>query len=221
MKPHKGSSSLNRPRDANPHNLLEFRGLTSSHRHALWTVIAIASSMFVIEMVVGHVYGSHALRADALDFLNDALLYALSLAVLGKSDRIRAGGATLKAGIMCALSAWVLGSTIYHSAAPQLPHAGIMGVVGLLGIIASIVCVAILAPHTGERRVFRIDEDEKPGPDILGSSAVVVTAAAVWALQSPWPDLLIAVVAAAQLFWSALRNMQSAVRLYVAKRKRQ
>lgn len=217
MKPHKRSSSLNRPRDANSYNLLELRGLTSSHRHALWTVIAIAGSMFVIEMVVGHIHGSNALRADALDFLNDALLYALSLAVLGKSVRARVGGAALKAGLMCAVSAWVLGSTVYHSAAPQLPHAGIMGAVGFLGIIASIVCVAILAPHTGEHRVFRLDEDEKPAPDILGSSAVVVTAAAVWALQSPWPDLLIAVVASAQLFWSTLRNMQSGLRLYIAK----
>ena len=206
MKPHNQSPDQNRRRDGNFNGLLELRGLTSDHRAALWAVIAIAGSMFVIETAAGHFCGSHALRADALDFLSDALLYGLSLSVLGKGIRARAGGALLKAGIMCAVSAWVLGSTIYHSAAPQLPHAGIMAMFGVLGVIANIVCLAILAPHTGERRVFRIYEDEKTGPDILGSSAVVVTAAVVWALQSPWPDLVIAVIASAQLVWLALKG---------------
>lgn len=213
MKLHKKSPNPNRWRDGNPYDLLELRGLTSSLRNALWAVIAIAGSMFVIETAVGHFCGSHALQADALDFLNDALLYALSLAVLGKSVRARAGGAALKAGIMCVASAWVLGFAAYHFAAPDLPHAGIMGMTGGLGILANLVCLAILVPHTGERRLFRIDEDEKTGPDILGSSAVVVTAAAVWMLQSPWPDLLIAIAAAGQSFGRALQMLRQAGRL--------
>ena len=206
MKLHKQSPNPKQPRDKNLHGLLDLRGLSSSHRSALRAVIVIAGLMFVIETAAGHFCGSHALRADALDFLNDALLYGFSLSVLSNDVRARAGGAALKAGIMCAASAWVLGSAIYDSAAPQLPHAGIMGMFGVLGIIANIVCLAILAPHTGERRVFRIDDDEKTGPDILGSSAVVVTAAAVWALQSPWPDLVIAVIASAQIVWLALKG---------------
>ncbi len=214
MKPHNQSPGQNRPRDRHFFDLLELRGLTSGHRAALWAVIAIAGSMFVIETAAGHFCGSHALRADALDFLSDALLYGLSLSVLGKGIRARAGGAALKAGIMCLASAGVLGSALYHFEAPALPHAGIMGLFGALGIISNLACITILAPHTGERRVFRLYEDEKTGPDILGSSAVVVTSAAVWMLQSPWPDLLVAVLASAQLMWLAARTLRPALVAY-------
>ena len=214
MKLHNQSPGQNRSRDTNLYDLLELRGLTSGHRTALWAVIAIAGSMFVIETAAGHFCDSHALRADALDFLSDALLYGLSLALLGKGIRARAGGAALKAGIMCLASAWVFGSAVYHFNSPALPHAGIMGLFGALGILSNLVCIAILAPHTGERRVFRIYEDEKTGPDILGSSAVLVTSAAVWQLQSPWPDLLIAVLASAQILWLAARTLQPALVAY-------
>lgn len=216
MKLQKQSPSPNRTQGDKPYDLLELRGLTLSHRSALRAVIAIAGSMFVIETAAGHFCGSHTLRADALDFLNDTLLYMLSLAVLGKGVRARAGGAALKATLMCVASAWVLGSAVYHFAAPELPHAGIMGIFGALGILTNIVSLTILAPHTGERRVFRIYEDEKTGPDILGSSAVVVTAAAVWMLQSPWPDLLIAVVASAQLLWLGVKMLRPALAVYQA-----
>lgn len=216
MKRQKQSPSPSRSQGDNPYDLLELRGLTSSHRSALRAVIALAGSMFVIETAAGHFCGSHALRADALDFLNDTLLYVLSLAVLGKGVRARAGGAALKAALMCVASAWVLGCAVYHFAAPELPNVGIMGIFGALGIITNIVCLAILAPHTGQRRVLRIYEDEKSGPDILGSSAVVVTAAAVWMLQSPWPDLLIAVVASAQLLWLAAKMLRPALAVYRA-----
>jgi Co/Zn/Cd efflux system component len=89
-----------------------------------------------------------------------------------------------------------------------------MGLFGALGIISNLACITILAPHTGERRVFRLYEDEKTGPDILGSSAVVVTSAAVWMLQSPWPDLLVAVLASAQLMWLAARTLRPALVAY-------
>lgn len=216
MKSHKQLPRASRARDGNFHELLDLPGLTASHRTALFAVIAITGAMFVIETAAGHYCGSHTLRADALDFLSDALLYGFSIAVLGKGARERAGGAFLKAGIICIASAWVLGSAAYHFADPELPHAGIMGIFGALGILTNLACLAILAPHTGERRVFRIYQDEKTGPDILGSSAVVVTAGAVWLLQSPWPDLMISILAAAQLLWVAAHMLRPALAAYQA-----
>jgi len=193
--------------------LIAFKTVTPGHRTALWTVIAIAVAMFVLETVAGHLCGSHALRADALDFLDDALVYAMSLAMLGKSVRAGAAAAAFNAIIMCAASLWVLSFALYHFFAPQLPHPGMMGLVGGLGILANLACMAVLAPHTGERRVFRIDV-ERDRPDIVGNSAVVVTAAIVWLLQSPWPDLLVAVMASVQLLWLAFQMLRSALALY-------
>jgi len=38
---------------------------------------------FAVEMAAGHLAGSQALQADALDFLGDTLTYGVSLAVIG------------------------------------------------------------------------------------------------------------------------------------------
>jgi len=64
-----------------------FDGMDARYRRVLWTVIAINATMFMVEMLAGHVAGSKALQADALDFLGDTLTYGLSLAVIGASLR--------------------------------------------------------------------------------------------------------------------------------------
>ena len=63
---------------------VRFDGLDPRYKRVLWTVIAINALMFVIEIAAGHLAGSQALQADALDFLGDTLTYGLSLAVIGR-----------------------------------------------------------------------------------------------------------------------------------------
>ena len=46
--------------------------MDSRYRHILWTIIAINGAMFLTEIIAGHVAGSQALQADALDFLADS-----------------------------------------------------------------------------------------------------------------------------------------------------
>lgn len=200
------------------HGLHDLDGAKPGHRFAIWIVITITGSMFLIEMVAGYICGSHALRADALDFLQDALAYSLSLAVIGTTLRPRATAAVFRAGVLCVASFCVLTSALYHSFNPELPDAGVMGLLGVLGIIANLGCLAILAPHTGERRLFSIDENKR-GPDVLGNAAVVVTAVAVWVFRSPWPDIVIGVAASAKVFWLAFQMMRSAIGLYSASRR--
>ena len=62
-----------------------FDGVDPRYKRVLWTVIGINGAMFVTEMIAGHLAGSQALKADALDFLADTVTYGLSLAVIGAS----------------------------------------------------------------------------------------------------------------------------------------
>ena len=48
-----------------------FDGLDPRYKRVFWTVIAINAVMFVVEIAAGHLAGSQALQADALDFLGD------------------------------------------------------------------------------------------------------------------------------------------------------
>ena len=78
----------------------------------LWAVIAINAVMFAVEIAAGHMAGSQALQADALDFLGDTLTYGLSLAVIGRSLQTRSYAAILKGASLTLMGAWVLGSTL-------------------------------------------------------------------------------------------------------------
>ncbi|MBN9268615.1 MAG: cation transporter, partial [Hyphomicrobium sp.] len=73
-----------------------FDGLDPRYKRVLWVVIGINAAMFVVEMGAGHLAGSQALQADALDFLGDTLTYGLSLAVIGRSVRTRSSAAVVK-----------------------------------------------------------------------------------------------------------------------------
>jgi Co/Zn/Cd efflux system component len=51
----------------------KFEGLSPDYKRRLWLVIAINAVMVAVEMAAGKMAGSQALKADALDFLGDAL----------------------------------------------------------------------------------------------------------------------------------------------------
>ena len=101
------------------HNQPRFEGLSSTYRRVLWLVIAINGSMFLAEMIAGHLAGSRALQADALDFFGDSLTYAITLAVIGRSLLVRSSAALFKGGSLLLLGLWVAGSTLW-SIADQL-----------------------------------------------------------------------------------------------------
>ena len=81
------------------------------YRRILWAVLAINAAMFVIEGSAGLGAGSVSLQADSLDFMGDAVNYALALFVLGRTIRWRAGAALAKAAAMVVFGLWVRATT--------------------------------------------------------------------------------------------------------------
>ena len=85
-----------------------FEGISKDYKRRLVAVIAMNATMFVVEMSAGHLAGSQALQADALDFLGDALTYGLSLAVIGASVRVRTTAALAKGISLLLMGLWLL-----------------------------------------------------------------------------------------------------------------
>ena len=90
---------------------MKFDGLSLAYKHALWAVIGINATMFVVEMAAGTLAGSQALKADALDFLGDTTTYTITLIVIGMPLVWRARAALFKGLSLGAMGLWVLGST--------------------------------------------------------------------------------------------------------------
>jgi len=179
-----------------------FDGTDPRYRRILWIVIAINAAMFIVEMLAGRLAGSQALQADALDFLGDTLTYGLSLAVIGRSLKVRSAAAMAKGVSLLLMGLWVFGSTAWQVLVLGVPKAEFMGAVGFLALAANLASVLMLAPHKdGDANVRSVWLCSRN--DAIGNVIVMVAALLVWWLASPWPDLAVAFVMAGLFLQSA------------------
>lgn len=170
---------------------VKFDGLDPAYRRVLLIVIAINAIMFLVEMPMGFVGQSQALKADALDFLGDTLTYTISLAVIGKSLSLRAKVAMAKGISLAAMGLWVLGSTIYSVFYMQEPMPLVMGYVGAAALVANLASVLLLLRFKdGDANVRSVWLCSRN--DAIGNVLVMVAASGVWFSGTGWPDLIVA-----------------------------
>ncbi|MAN97502.1 cation transporter [uncultured Roseovarius sp.] len=187
-----------------------FDGLSSAYKRRLWMVIAINAAMFAVEMIAGQTAQSQALKADALDFLGDALTYGLSLAVIGATLRVRATAALLKGISLMAMGLWVLGSTVYRLFYLGVPEAGIMGAIGVLALAANMASVLLLMGYKdGDANVRSVWLCSRN--DAIGNVAVMLAALAVWGTDTGLPDLIVAGLMAALFVNSSQQIIRQAL----------
>lgn len=188
----------------------DFDGTTRGYRQALVAVIVINAAMFVVEILGGAWAGSQALKADALDFLGDALTYGLSLWVIGRSLQTRASAALLKGISLALMGVWVLGSTIWQVWILGVPSAGIMGAIGVMALAANLASVLILLRYRdGDANVRSVWLCSRN--DAIGNVAVIAAAVLVAFTASPWPDLVVAALMAGLFLKSSVSIIRQAM----------
>ena len=169
--------------------------LRARQRRVLWMVLALNAAMFVIEVVTSWYAGSTALLADALDFLADTATYAITLYVLARSARWKAGAALIKGAAMGVFGIAVIAVALYRATDPALPEAAVMGGVGALALAANAGSAALLYWHRGDdlnmRSVWLCSRN-----DAIANIAVILAAGAVAVTATAWPDLAAGVLIA-------------------------
>lgn len=186
-----------------------FDGVEPRYKRVLWMVIGINGLMFFTEMLAGHVAGSQALKADALDFLADTITYGLSLAVIGASMKTRAVAALSKGVSLSAMSLWVFGSTVYQTLVLGMPRAELMGAIGMLALAANLASVLLLMRYKeGDANVRSVWLCSRN--DAIGNVIVMIAALTVWGTASAWPDLAVAGVMAAIFLTSSVQILRQA-----------
>ena len=187
-----------------------FEGISADYKRRLWLVIAINAAMFIVEMSAGHMAGSQALQADALDFAGDALTYGISLAVIGASIQVRTTAALAKGLSLLLMGLWVLGSTLYRVLYVGVPSAEIMGSIGFLALIANLASVLLLMRYKdGDANVRSVWLCSRN--DAIGNVAVMIAALGVWGTATGWPDLIVAAIMAALFLSSAYQITRQAL----------
>lgn len=182
--------------------------VTPAYRRALWIVVVLNLGYGIVETVGGFLSDSQALKADALDFLGDGLITFLGLLAIGWSLAWRARSALIQGLFLGGLGIAVFANTAYRVLVLHTPEAELMGLFGLIALAVNIAAAAVLVPHrAGDANVRAVWLFSRN--DAIGNAAVVVAAGLVAWTESPWPDLVVAVVIASlflQSAWSIVRD---------------
>jgi Co/Zn/Cd efflux system component len=190
---------------------IDTRALHREQRRVLTIVLGINVVTFLMMVAASILSGSSALLSGTLDNLGDAATYALSLAVVGGTSVAQARVAFFK-GLMilgAALAvATQIGWRLFH---PETPIVGTMGLAAVLNFGANLVCLRLLMPYrSGDLNMASAWECSRN--DVLEGSAVIIAAGAVWAFESGWPDIIVAIALLALFLRSATRVLVAAWR---------
>lgn len=165
-------------------------GAGADDRRRLATVLAITTTILVVEVVGAVVSGSLALLADAGHMLTDAAglviaLIAAALAARPATDsrtwgyqRAEVLAATLQAAVLLAVGVFVLVEGVRRLLEPPTVSSGAMvvfGIVGLAGNLASMLVLTRSSSGTFNMRAAVLEVAN----DALGSVAVLVAAVVI------------------------------------------
>lgn len=180
----------------------ELAQLRNQQSRVLYIVLAINTLMFLVEFVAGWVIGSTAVLADSLDMFGDASVYALTLYVLHRSARTRAGAALFKGSLMLLFGLLVIADAIRKLVMGGVPEAQWMGLVGAAALIANTLCFTLLYRHRSDdlnmKSTWLCSRN-----DLIANASVIVAAILVAVTGTLWPDVIIGLAIAALFLHSA------------------
>lgn len=187
----------------------ELAQLRAEQSRVLYIVLAVNAAMFLVEFIAGWIVNSTALLADSLDMFGDASVYALTLFVLHRSARARAGAALFKGGFMLLFGMLVVADALRKLLMQEIPSADWMGTVGTLALLANGFCFALLYRHRSDdlnmRSTWLCSRN-----DLLANSSVIAAAGLVALTNSLWPDVLVGLAIAALFLHSARQVLREA-----------
>lgn len=167
-------------------------GTDPAYRRALWLVVVLNVGFGLAEIVGGFIANSQALKADALDFLGDGSITFIGLLALGWAAATRARVALTQGLFLGALGLWVIGMAIWRALNAVPPDAELMGGIGIVALVVNVTAALILARFreggdAQARAIWLFSRN-----DALANIAVIGAAALVFALDSAWPDIVVA-----------------------------
>jgi Co/Zn/Cd efflux system component len=190
----------------------EVHEVHARQRRVLQVVLGINAVMFLVGLVAGLIAHSTALLADSMDMLGDALVYGLSLYVIGRVPAWQARAALLKGTLMAAFGIGVLVEAVAKVARGLTPDAGIMSTVAFVALLANGTVLLLLWRHRADdinmRSAWLCSRN-----DVLANGAVMLAALGVATTLSPWPDILVGLAIATLYGLSALVVIRRALAL--------
>jgi Co/Zn/Cd efflux system component len=180
-------------------------------RRILASVLVINAATFFMMIVAATMSGSSSLLSGALDNLGDALTYALSFAVVGSANTVKAKVALFKGFLITGAAVAVaiqIGLHLFHMETPIFET---MSIAATINLAANAVCLTLLHRYR-HSDVNMSSVWECSRNDVFEGFAVIAAVLLVWVFDSGWPDILIALALLVMFLWSASRVLLRAWR---------
>ena len=188
---------------------IDVQALEARQRRSLLIVLGINMVTFLLMVAAAFHARSSSLLSGGLDNFGDAVTYALSLAVVGASQRAKAKVAMVKAALILAAAITVAVQIGWRLTHPAMPLFETIGMAALLNLGANAFCLYLLSPYRhGDVNMASAWECSRN--DVWEGFAVLTAAAGVWAFGAGWPDLIIAAALLLMFSRSALRVFRAA-----------
>lgn len=196
--------------DCGCHGDQERMSADPAYRRALWIVVFLNVAFGLFELAGGFIAGSQALKADSLDFLGDGSITFVGLLALAWTQTARAKIALVQGIFLALLGLGVLATAAWRALNAMPPEAELMGGIGVAALTVNVIAALVLARFrdrgdANARAIWLFSRN-----DALANLAVIVAAALVYALDSAWPDILVAAAIAALFLGSAKEIIRDA-----------
>lgn len=177
----------------------EFEVTDEEQKGVLIRLLLINAFMFVFEISLGSYAQSTGLIADSLDMLTDAIVYGISLYVIGKSLQNKAKAALVSGWFQATLGAMILLDIIRRVFMGSEPVSFIMMIVGVIALIANIYCLKLIEKHKDGEVHMRAGWIFSKN-DVIANTGVIIGGLLVWLLDSRWPDLIMGTLISLVIF---------------------
>lgn len=161
-------------------------------KKAIFCVIFLNLSYFMIEFYSAYQIGSASLFADSIDFLEDTAINALILFSVSWSLKNR-----LRLSLFLALLILIPGLTALWTVGQQFinksyPDSFDLSLVGFGALIINLFCIKILLRfQNNQESLYRI-AFLSAKTDILSNLAIITAGIFLYFFPSIWPDILVA-----------------------------
>lgn len=186
-----------------------FDGMSPAYQRTLVAVIVLNVIGFASSGAAAMASGSTALAANAGDFLGDSLTYAISLAVIGRSARLRASAALFKGATLGLAGLALLGFAgwrLLNGAEPEGATISLFGAIGLgLNLVAALLLFRFREGDANVRSVWLCTRN-----DALENVGVIAAGGLVALTGTVWPDLAMGAILGVILLHSAWEITQRA-----------
>jgi Co/Zn/Cd efflux system component len=178
--------------------------LQAHQRRTLIFVLVINAMTFFMMIAAATSSKSSSLLSGALDNFGDALTYALSFAVIGLANTVKARVALFKGFLIMGTAVAIAFQIVWHLFHMETPIFETMSIAAIINLAANALCLALLHRYR-DSDVNMSSVWECSRNDIFEGFAVIAAALFVWVFDSGWPDILIAFILLIMFFRSATR----------------